>query len=436
MRITRNLALMLACAVFVPVSFAQDLLTGRYNLTITVAGTTMYGVLELEQKGDTLSGKYRGNDLTGTRKGDEVNFVARDKEGDRSEVHLRRKGSALTGSETLFDAVDHGITYLPIAITAEPAQAPAAAPPQRHEFSPTIFYRAFSAANKPVLTIAPGDTVHTTTVDAGGVDERNITRSLGGNPETGPFYVAGTTPGDTLAIHIIRLRLNRDWAISDDYLVRDAVNPGLAVTMKDTGKSIYWHLDRDKGIATPEKSDMHLGKFAVPLRPMLGCIAVAPPPVAAAPNSGDSGFYGGNMDFNEITEGTTVYLQARVPGGLIYIGDGHAAMGDGELNGNGLETSMDVEFRVEIIPNRPTPSPRVENERQIMALGYEGSLNEALRTATSNMQRWLASDYALNPSEASQVIGSAAHIRISEAADRNAGVALILDKDVLRTLTK
>ena len=110
--------------------------------------------------------------------------------------------------------------------------------------------------------------------------------------------------------------------------------------------------------------------------------------------------------------------------------------GDGELNGNGLETSMDVEFRVEVLPNRPTPSPRVENDRQIMALGYEGSLNEALRTATSNMQRWLASDYALNPSEAAQVIGTAAHIRISEAADRNAGVALILDKEVLRTLTK
>jgi acetamidase/formamidase len=71
-----------------------------------------------------------------------------------------------------------------------------------------------------------------------------------------------------------------------------------------------------------------------------------------------------------------------------------------------------------------------------MALGYEGSLNEALRTATSNMQRWLASDYALNPSEAAQVIGTSAHIRISEAADRNAGVAVILDKDVLKTLTK
>jgi len=432
----RKAALLFACAVFAPNASAQEMLNGRYNLTLTTGGTTLYGMLELEQKGETLNGKYRGSDLTGSRHGDQVTFVARDKDGDSSEVRLTLKGRILTGSETQSDATDHGTTYLPVSIVAEPIPAVTSPLPKRHEFSPTAFHRAFSAANKPVLTIAPGDTVHTTTVDAGGVDEKNVAHALGGNPETGPFYVAGVVPGDTLAIHIVRLKLNRDWAVSDDYLVRDAVNPGLAVTMKDTGKTIYWHLDRSKGIATPEKPDVHLRNYAVPLRPMLGCVAVAPPPAFAAPNTGDSGFYGGNMDFNEITEGTTVYLQARVPGGLVYIGDGHAAMGDGELNGNGLETSMDVEFQVEVLPNRPTPSPRVENDRQIMALGYEGSLNEALRTATSNMQRWLASDYALNPSEASQVIGTAAHIRISEAADRNAGVALILDKDVLKTLTK
>jgi acetamidase/formamidase len=435
MGMIRQAALLLACTLSAPHAFAQEALSA-YSLTLSVGGTTLYGTLELEQKGDSLTGKYRGDDLTGTRQGNQLTFTARNKEGERAEVRLTVQGRTLTGSETQFDAANHGTTWLPIAVVAEPVQLPASATPRRHEFSPSVFHRAFSAENKPVLTIAPGDVVHTRTVDAAGVDEKNMARSLGGNPETGPFYVAGVVPGDTLAIHIVKLSLNRDWAVSDDYLVRDAVNPGLAVTMKDTGKTIHWHLDRAKGIAMPEKPDVHLGTYAVPLRPMLGCVAVAPPPAFAAPNTGDSGFYGGNMDFNEITEGSTVYLQARVPGGLVYVGDGHAVMGDGELNGNGLETSMDVEFRVEVLPNRPTPSPRVENERQIMALGYEGSLNEALRTATANMQRWLASDYALNPSETAQVIGTAAHIRVTEAADRNAGVALILDKDILKTLRK
>jgi acetamidase/formamidase len=428
-------ALFLAC-IFAPAALAQDTVTGRYNLTLEVGGTQLYGVLELEQKGDTLSGKYRGDELTGTRHGDKLDFTARDKEGNRNEVHLTLKNGVMTGSETALDNTDHKTVYLPSMLVARPAKAISSGTPRRHEFAPTMFHRAFSPLNKPVLTIAPGDTVHTTTVDAAGMDEKGVAHALGGNPETGPFYVEGVAPGDTVAIHIVRLRLNRDWAISDDFLVTRAVNPRLAVTMKDTGKTIYWHLDREKGVATPEKPDVHMKAYTVPLRPMLGCVAVAVPPALAAPNTGDSGFYGGNMDFNDVTEGATVYLQARVPGALIYVGDGHAVMGDGELNGNGLETSMDVEFRVEVLPNRATPQPRIETEKQIMALGYDGSLDDSLRTAASNMQQWLASDYALNPSEASLVIGTASTIRVTEAADRNAGVAVIIDKDRLKMLTK
>jgi amidase len=426
---------LLAC-VFISTASAEEVVTGRYNVALDVGGTQMYTVLELEQKGDALSGKYGSDELTGTRHGDRLDFISRDKEGNRDEVHLIVKNGVLTGSDTAFDSTDHRAAYLPKTIVAYPAKALFPAAPKRHEFAATVFHRAFSPLTKPVLTIAPGDMVHTTTVDAGGLDEKGVARALGGNPETGPFYVEGVSPGDTVAIHIIKLRLNRDWATSDDYLVSRAVNPGLAVTMKDTGKTVYWHLDRERNLATPEKPDTHLKTYTVPLRPMLGCVAVAVPPVVAAPNSGDSGFYGGNMDFSDVTEGSTVYLQARVPGALIYVGDGHAVMGDGELNGNGLETSMDVEFRVEVLPNRPTPQPRVETERQIMALGYQGSLDEALQSATSNMRQWLATDYGLTPSEAAQVIGTASTIRVSEAADRNAGIAVIIDKDRLKTLAK
>jgi acetamidase/formamidase len=430
----RKAALLLTCLA-VP-ALAQDDITGRYNTVQTVNGTELYGTLELQQKGDALTGKYLGDEISGTRKGNAIDFVAKDKDGEGANVHLTLKNGVLSGVATAFDGADHYTAYMPNRVVARPAKALVPTAPTRHEFAPTVFHRAFSPLNKPVLAIAPGDTVHTTTVDAGGIDEKGVAHALGGNPETGPFYVEGVMPGDTVAIHIVRLKLNRDWATSDDYLVRAAVNPGLAVIMKDAGKAIHWHLDRDKGTATPEKPGDHMKRYAVPLRPMLGCVAVAVPPVLAAPNSGDSGFFGGNMDFNEVTEGATVYLQARVPGALIYVGDGHAVMGDGELNGNGLETSMDVEFRVEVIPRRPTPSPRVETEGRIMALGYEGSLDESLKTATSNMQRWLASDYALTPSEAAQVIGTASGIRVSEAADRNSGVAIIIDKAVLKTLSK
>jgi acetamidase/formamidase len=134
----------------------------------------------------------------------------------------------------------------------------------------------FSASIEPVLRIWPGDTVHTTTVDAGGTDEKSVTRVLGGNPQTGPFYVETAMPGDVLAVTLSRVRLNRDWAISDDALVGRALDSALAVKMKDVGKGVRWKLDRERGVASPEVTSGKLSSFTIPLRPMLGCVAVAP----------------------------------------------------------------------------------------------------------------------------------------------------------------
>jgi amidase len=298
-----------------------------------------------------------------------------------------------------------------------------------------VFYRQFSATNKPVLNVSPGDTIHTTTVDAGGTDEKGVTRVLGGNPETGPFYVEGAVPGDILAVHLTRLRLNRDWAISDDGIVGRGVDSDLAVKMKDGFKNVRWHLDRERGVATTEKPGEHLARYTVPLRPMLGCVAVAPNSTQAPPGTGDSGRWGGNMDFNEIVEGATVYLPVNVPGALLYVGDGHAAQGDGELNGNALETSMDVEFTVDVLPHKPLTAPRVESATHIMAMGLAGSLDDAFRTATANMAQWLTADYKLTPSEIAQVLGTSAEYKVSEVADRNAGIVLKIDKQRLQGLT-
>jgi acetamidase/formamidase len=307
--------------------------------------------------------------------------------------------------------------------------------PKRHEFTPTVFYRQFSPFNKPVLTINSGDTIHTTTVDAGGADEKGVRRVLGGNPETGPFYIETAMPGDTLVVHINKLRLNRDYAVSDDQLVERAMDSELAVKMKDNKSDIRWHLDLAAGTASPEKPSEHLVKYTVPLRPMLGCIATAVGPASAPPNTGDSGGYGGNMDFNEIVEGVTVYLPVSNPGALLYFGDGHAAQGDGELNGNALETSMDVEVTVDVIPGKRPPMPRVENGTTIIATGIDGSIADALRAATHNMSSWLTDDYKLTPTEIAQVLGTAAQYKVAEIADRNVNVVLKIDKERLKTLT-
>ena len=243
-------------------------------------------------------------------------------------------------------------------------------------------------------------------------------------------------PGDVLVVHIKKLTLNRDWAGSDDGLDERAMNSDLAVKMKDNGKGIRWHLDRIAGTATPEDPAEHLKHYTVPLKPMLGCISAAPNVAQAPPGSGDSGGYGGNMDFNEVTEGATVYLRVSNPGALLYFGDGHAAQGDGELNGNALETSMDVELTVDIIPNKRIGGPRIENAADIIAMGLDGSIDDAFKEATSDMATWLAEDYKLTPSEVAQVLGTAAEYHVSEVADRNAGVVLKISKARLATLTQ
>jgi amidase len=407
--------------------------SGRWVVNTDFYGATIYFRMELKQEGEKLSGNFDGDKLEGTLKGNSVYFLAKDEQGGTDEGRGTLQGGTITGTVvfTHSDDAAHPETHKFTAELVPPRPAGAA---RRHEFVPTTFYRQFSAANRPVLTIAPGDSVHTTTVDAGGKDEKSVARVLGGNPETGPFYVETAAPGDMLAVHFTRVRLNRDWAESDDLLVGRAVDSDLAVKMKDGGKSVRWHLDAEQGVATPEKPAEHLTRYSAPLRPMLGCVGVAPNVAQAPPGTGDSGRWGGNMDFNEIVEGATVYLPVSVPGALLYVGDGHALQGDGELNGNALETSMDVEFTVDVIAAKRIPGPRVESATHIMAMGLGGSLDDAFRGATANMAQWLTDAYKLTPSEVAQVLGTSAEYKVSEVADRNAGMVLKINKELLKTL--
>jgi acetamidase/formamidase len=416
-----------------PPAAAQGV-TGRWSVNADFFGTPLYFQLELTQQGETLTGTFSGDKLDGTIHGNAIQFVAKDDDGGTEEIKATLASGAISGTAVFTELSNpkHPVTH---NFTATLVPKRPSRPPQRHEFTPTVFHRQFSALNKPVLTVAPGDTIVTTTVDAGGNDAKGVTRVLGGNPQTGPFYVEGAMPGDTLVVRLVRVRLNRDWAISDDAIVARALSADLAVKMKDGGKTVRWHLDLAKGVATSERPGEHLARYTVPLRPMLGCIAVAPRPAQAAPPTGDSGGWGGNMDFNDAVEGTTVYLPVRNPGALLYIGDGHAAQGDGELNGNALETSMDVTLTVDVIPGKSAPGPRLESATHFIAMGLEGSLDEAFRSATQNMASWLADTYKLTPSETAQVLGTAAEYRVSEVADRNAGMVLKIGKDRLRPLT-
>jgi amidase len=415
------------------VAGASEPLASHWLVTADRHGTPIYGRLDIEVQGQKITGEYFGDKIEGSLDGSAIHFVAKDSSGGTSKIDGALKGSVLSGTVVETDTEDdsHPDRY---SFTAIPIRQEHRTTPVHHEFAPSAFYREFSASNKPVLTVNPGDSIHTTTVDAAGTDQHGQIRVLGGNPQTGPFYVQSAMPGDTLVVHLTRLRLNRDYAISDDAIVGRATDNDLAVKMKDGDKTVLWHLDIAQGLASLQKPGAHMATYTVPVRPMLGCIASAPAPSRGAPNTGDSGSYGGNMDFNEIVEGATIYLPVSVPGALLYLGDGHAAQGDGELNGNALETSLDVEFSVDIIPGRRTPGPRVESDTHIMAMGLGGSLDDAFKSATANMAGWIAEDYKLTPSEIAELFGTAAEYRVSEVADRNAGVVLKIKKERLQAL--
>jgi len=429
----RALALLILLS-FASIALAQDAssFAGDWIITSDIFGYPDYNRLVLKVEGGKLTGNLNGTAAEVTVAGSEIHITVKHPNSTEEYVGAL-SGANLSGNFTHTPKNDPPEHY---RWTAERLPAPHAGPPQRHDFTPTRFEREFSQRLKPVLTVSPGDTIHTTTVDAGGADEKGVTRVLGGNPETGPFYIVGAMPGDVLAVHFTRIQLNRDYAVSDDSLVGRAMGPGLAVKMKDVGKNVRWRLDRQRGVATSMEPGEHLKDFTVPLKPMLGCVATAPGSFQAPIIAGDSGRFGGNMDFNQINEGATVYLPVSVPGALLYVGDGHAAQGDGELNGNALETSMDVEFTVNVLPRKSIIGPRVENDTHIMAVGLGGSLDDALHVATASLVQWLEQDYALKPSEIAQVLGTSVEYSIGELADRNAAIIAKLRKSSLSTLPK
>lgn len=423
-------------AIVVSVALAQPVAGSgpeSWIVAVDLWGNRQYRTLELVQDGSSLSGSLGGDRIEGESEGSAMHFVAIGSGQSRMRFDAERTGDTMRGMSI---AVDPDPVGDPVKHAFSGWRIPARpqGPPRLHDYIPADYSNTFSADRSPVLVVWPGDSVRTTTVDSGGVDKDGVTRALFGNPQTGPFFVGSAGPGDTLVVHITRLALNRDSADSLDSIVGRALPHRLAAQAAALGKPVRWALDTEAGTAGPETPGERLRDFTVPLRPMLGGLAVAPdfgyPPMS----TGDTGRFGGNMDFNEIVEGSTVFLPVSQPGALLYLGDAHALQGDGETSQFALETSMDVEFRVDVIHGIAPSTPRVETGTHISALGQAGSLDEALRAATSGLIDWLQEDFGLDLSECAQVIGTTVEYRVVNLAGRNVGIAARIDKSRLAGL--
>jgi acetamidase/formamidase len=280
--------------------------------------------------------------------------------------------------------------------------------------------------------------VSTETIDAGGFDKNGVKRQKPGNPLTGPFHIENSSAGDVLAVTITRLNLNRSTAFTTESFSSRAVPKMIA---KEMGKFklVKWSLDTLAGFATiNDTSYQHLQNFKVPLKPFLGCIGVAPSNKKNEILSFFQGAFGGNMDFDGVTQHATVYLPVFHEGAYLYLGDGHALQGHGEIAGNALETSLNVEFTVRVIKKEVLSLnyPRVEDSTYLMATGFNKSLDEALRIATNGLLEWLRQDYHLSLQEATQVMSTSIEYTIAEIADPEVEVVAKIKKEVLKTLKK
>jgi amidase len=286
---------------------------------------------------------------------------------------------------------------------------------QSRTFAPERFYNTFSFAHPPALRIQPGERIVTKTVDASGVDWNGKQVTQGPNPQTGPFFVEGAEPGDMLVVTFNRIEINRATAYSQAALAQYAVTPAtlLARTERQSPRA-NWIIDKAKGVARLDNND--IGGLELPLRPMLGCVATAPARKEAVWTA-TPGAFGGNMDYAGVNQGVKVMLPVNEPGALLFIGDGHALQGEGEVVGTGLETSMDVEFTVQLVKQSPIQWPRLENDTHVMVLGSERSLIEALQQATSEMHRWLMQDYGLSERGASILMGQALEYEVANVVD-------------------
>jgi acetamidase/formamidase len=255
-----------------------------------------------------------------------------------------------------------------------------------------------------------------------------------GNPLTGPFYVKNLEPGDILAIRLDKLSPNRCIGRSSSVIAPSVVDPKyISEIMRRQPYKAEWKLDMDNGLATLVKPETKLGPLVLSLSPMLGCLGVAPSKRQAI-SSITSSTFGGNMDYKGFKSGVSVYLPVSVSGGLLFMGDGHALQGDGEISGTGIEVSFDIKFTVKIVKGKRINWPRAEDDKYILTIGNARPLDQALKHATTEMIHWLEDDLGLDDYSSHIILGQCVEYEVGNVFDPAYTVVCKLKKKLLQSL--
>ncbi len=286
----------------------------------------------------------------------------------------------------------------------------------KRECYPTRFYNTFGP-HPPALTLADGDILMVETLDSRGRNGRMEEVAAPSNPLSGPFYVRGAEPGDALEVEILDLRPNRTYGYCGTAVAEHVVEPQY-VRALPAQELATWEVDVAAGYATLIEPATALGRLTLPLDPMLGCIGVAPKG-AQALSSATSAEHGGNMDYRGYRKGVTALFPVFEPGALLFVGDGHAVQGDGEIVGMGIEISMEVTLRVRVRKGEGEALawPRGYTDEDLFAVGNARPLDQALQHATTELLTWLQKGYGLDPVAANILLGQCIRYDVGNVFD-------------------
>jgi acetamidase/formamidase len=279
----------------------------------------------------------------------------------------------------------------------------------------------------PIARIMPGTVLEVFTEDcfAGKVTSVNDLVSVVCdfpflNPQTGPFYIEGAQPGDTLAVHFVSIEPARDWAASTTVPLFGALTSThtTATLQAPLPEMVWmWQLDRARRTCFFEARESDV-RIELPMDPMHGTVGVAPANLevrsALVPDA-----HGGNLDTPEMRAGVTCYLGVNVEGAMFSLGDGHARQGEGETCGVAVECAMNSVVIVDLIKGLPTPWPRLESDTYIMSAGSARPLEDAFRIAQLDLLQWVVADYGLTQLDAYQLLSQIVESPLANVCDTN-----------------
>jgi acetamidase/formamidase len=303
----------------------------------------------------------------------------------------------------------------------------------------TVAYGYYWSEAKPALRIASGDVVDVDTLltntpaglERAGVPPDKIEPSLravvdqvtgdrrgpGGHILTGPIFVEGAAPGDTLQVDILSIDLPIDYGYNGcSGFVRENCDRNAGIRIIP--------LDRRSMTATFAPG------IVLPLRPFFGSMGVAPAPALGRVSSTPPGRHAGNIDNKELVAGTTLYIPVFAPGALFEVGDGHAAQGDGEVDQTAIETSLRGRLRLTVRKDLKIEWPRAETPTDFIAMASDPDLAVAAKTAIQQMIDFLVETRGLTAHEAYQLTSLAGDVAITQLVDQSLGVHVKLPKAI------